>query len=251
MYQDLHSHTYYSFCGGDNPEDVVKAAIKGGLQVIGITDHNYGIGYENIPTFKLQSDTVQTGYGRSLKKYFDHINLLREKYKDKITVLRGIEICTLNNYGYLLPDDEDVSYFDYCLIENLSDIDRSVLDNDLFTFVKRLKCKAGIAHTDMFSFLEQIGEDPLKYFRKMAKLGVFWEMNVSYDSTHHYREHSYVKEFFNNKKQQEIIKKSGVEISIGFDGHKVIDYLPERIKEFCEKLEELKIPFAFAKELKL
>ena len=27
MLQDLHSHTYYSYCGKDSPEDVIKNAI--------------------------------------------------------------------------------------------------------------------------------------------------------------------------------------------------------------------------------
>ena len=251
MYQDLHSHTYYSFCGIDNPEDVVKAAIKGGLQVIGINDHNYGIGFGDPSVMLIQTDECRTIYGRALRKYYDHINLLKELYKDQITVLRGIEVCTLNDYCHLLPENEDISYFDYCLVENLSDIGKTALNNDLFSFVKRAKCKVGVAHTDMFAFIKHIGEDPLKYFTKMAKLGVFWEMNVNYDSIHGYREHSYVKEFFENREQQEIIRKSGVEISIGFDGHDIKDYLPERIKDFCNKLEELKIPFAFSKELKL
>lgn len=28
MIQDLHSHTYYSFCGKDSPETIKKAVIK-------------------------------------------------------------------------------------------------------------------------------------------------------------------------------------------------------------------------------
>ena len=36
MYQDLHSHTYYSFCGKDAPEAVVEAAIAGGLELFGL-----------------------------------------------------------------------------------------------------------------------------------------------------------------------------------------------------------------------
>ena len=44
MIQDLHSHTYYSFCGGDKPEEIAEAAIAGGIELLGITDHNYGIG---------------------------------------------------------------------------------------------------------------------------------------------------------------------------------------------------------------
>ena len=35
MLQDLHSHTYYSFCGKDTPETIVEAAIAGGLDTFG------------------------------------------------------------------------------------------------------------------------------------------------------------------------------------------------------------------------
>jgi len=45
MIQDLHSHTYYSFCGIDKPEAIVEAAIAGGIELFGITDHVYGVGH--------------------------------------------------------------------------------------------------------------------------------------------------------------------------------------------------------------
>ena len=44
LIQDLHSHTYYSNCGRDDPELVVRAAVNGGVKQLGICDHNYGIG---------------------------------------------------------------------------------------------------------------------------------------------------------------------------------------------------------------
>jgi hypothetical protein len=106
----------------------------------------------------------------------------------------------------------------------------------------------GIAHTDMFAFVEKIGEDPLEYFSKMAEAGIFWEMNVSFDSIHNYREHEYVKEFFANGEQQKIVRDSGVRLSVGFDGHRVEDYLPERVRAACEKIESIGIRLAFDEE---
>ena len=43
MIQDIHSHTYYSYCGKDSPEDVIKNAIASGIDIVGISDHYYGI----------------------------------------------------------------------------------------------------------------------------------------------------------------------------------------------------------------
>ena len=120
MYQDLHSHTYYSFCGKDAPEAVVEAAIAGGLELFGITDHNYGIGYSRLDVFQHPAAPDFRGScERTLRRYFDHINLIREKYADRIRVLRGIELCTLQDGShtcFCLPDSADISFFDYWLI---------------------------------------------------------------------------------------------------------------------------------------
>ena len=87
MYQDLHSHTYYSFCGKDAPEAVVEAAIAGGLELFGITDHNYGIGYSRLDVFQHPAAPDFRGScERTLRRYFDHINLIREKYADRIVL---------------------------------------------------------------------------------------------------------------------------------------------------------------------
>ena len=53
MIQDLHSHTYYSLCGKDRPEEIVEAAIAGGIELFGICDHNHGIGNGRREIFKL------------------------------------------------------------------------------------------------------------------------------------------------------------------------------------------------------
>ena len=248
MLQDLHSHTYYSFCGKDTPESIVEAAIAGGLKQFGINDHNYGIGYARHGLLTRTAEHGVIDYERTLRRYFDHINLIREKYKDQITVLRGIELCTIKDGGlpnFVLHDNADISYFDYCLIEHL-DHGSSVTGGDLFAYAKRCACPTvGIAHTDLFAHIARRGEDPLDYFKRMADENIFWEMNVSYDSIHNYRIHQYMLDFFDSPEQQDIVRRSGARVSIGFDGHRVEDYLPERIKDYCRKLEELEIKQPF------
>ena len=252
MIQDLHSHSYYSFCGKDNPEELVKAAIAGGVEVFGICDHNNGIGFGRKDARLAPEDVIPNVYDEFiLHRYFDHLTLLKEKYKDKIDLKRGIEIATnmknVNIPKITLPDSADISFFDFCLIEHLS-YEFTTTKGDIFSYAKRCGCeKVGIAHTNMFAFIESLGADPLEYFKRMADQNIFWEMNVSFDSTHHYREHQYMLEFFKNEKQQEIIRKSGVRLSIGFDGHKVEDYLPERIKDYCQKVTDLGIKMVYEK----
>ncbi len=248
MLQDLHAHTYYSFCGGDRPEDVVEAAINAGLSMIGITDHNYGILYGSYSLFNVPKELeVLPDCTRALRRYYDHMNLIREKYAPQITVLRGIELCTLTGQGrHALPDAADVSYFDYALMETLDQPAHSKANGDLFAFAERVGCKLGVAHTDLFSFIKVLGEDPYAYFVKMRERGIFWEMNVSHDSIHHYREHAYMLRFFEDAEQQDIVRRSGVEISVGFDGHRVAEYPGARVVDYYKKLECLGIRMPFS-----
>ena len=177
MIQDLHSHTYYSFCGRDDPRDVVEAAINGGIGMIGITDHNYGIGYGRFDVFTSPgAESFNGTYERTLRRYYDHIDLIRDKYAGKIEVKRGIELCTLKDGGsfknHCLPDGADISFFDYCLIENL-DNPISVTGGDIFAYAKRCGTPlVGIAHTDMFSHIKNRGEDPLEEFVPRLHLAV-------------------------------------------------------------------------------
>ena len=245
MIQDLHSHTYYSFCGKDAPEAVAEAAIAGGIDLLGFTDHNYGIGFQRVEMFYMDPKNFEgQDYGRCLKRYFDHINLIKEKYAGRINILRGIEICTLEGRNLSLPGNCDISFYDYCIIENL-DCKDSITGGDLFTYAKKLGCYCGVAHTDLFAHAERIGVDPLDYFKRMADENIFWEMNVSYDSIHNYRQHQYVLDFFQSPEKQDIVRKSGVKVSVGFDGHRVEDYLPKRVAEYCNALTEIGIPMPF------
>jgi histidinol phosphatase-like PHP family hydrolase len=178
-------------------------------------------------------------------RYFDHMNAVREKYAKKIKILCGIEICTLRSeHSYALPTMADVSFFDFALIENL-DHPMSVTNGDLFAYAKRCGCPVGVAHTDMFKFIKSLGEDPYRYFKKMAEAGIFWEMNVNYDSVHNFKTHDYVTEFFKNKEQQEIVKRSGVKLSVGFDGHIAKEYKAQKVKTANGLIKAMGIPLAF------
>ena len=249
MIQDLHSHTYYSFCGKDAPEAIVEAAIAGGMELFGICDHAFGVGYGRYGVFKLTNEVFPHGYDpRMLVRYFDHMSLIREKYADRIKILRGIEVATDTSDTlpkWALPENADISFFDYCLIEHL-DREGSVTGGDLFPFAERCKCGAvGVAHTDLFAHAKRMGEEPFRYFKRMADMGIFWEMNVSYDSTHGYREHEYMLDFFADTEKQAIVRESGVRLSVGFDGHKVEDYLPERVAKYCKKVTDMGIKLVF------
>ncbi|MBQ8828129.1 MAG: PHP domain-containing protein [Clostridia bacterium] len=225
MIMDIHSHTYFSMCGRDDPDFTIQAAIDGGIELFGICDHNYGIADRK-------------------REYYNFICRYKEKYKGKIKILSGIELATVD--GLWLRDDEDIAFFDYCLIEHIDRPDSSV-GNNFVNYAKRCGCPAaGIAHTDLFSFAEKLGEAPYDFFSRLAENNIFWEMNVNYDSTHGYREHDYVKRFVESEYQQEVIRKSGVRVSVGFDGHRVEDYKSERVIKMCKFLQQADIPMPFS-----
>ncbi|MBQ2702091.1 MAG: PHP domain-containing protein [Clostridia bacterium] len=246
MIQDLHAHTYYSFCSNDSPEKVIERAIQGGIRQLGICDHSYGVGCGRKSLCHHMGKAYDADYELTLVRYHDHINLLKEKYRNKIKIFSGIEIRTApkGEHSYVLPTGADVSFFDYCLVENLDD-PQSITKGDIFSFAKRCGCPTGIAHTDMFAFIKNIGEDPYRYFRKMAEQGIFWELNLNYDSVHNFKIYDYVPTFLQSKEQQEIVKKSGVRLSVGFDSHAANEYKPMRVITACKILQAAGIHLVF------
>lgn len=216
MIVDLHSHTYYSHCGQDDPAALIETAIDAGVEVFGISDHNYGIQERK-------------------REYFDLLTVLRERYRDRITLYRGIELNTRPDF--CLKPDEDVSYFDYCLVENLDEA-VSVMGGDLITYSQRLKCPTGIAHTDLFGFMKAKGVRPEVYLKELAEKNIFWEMNVNYDGIHGFHEHQYVKDFVADEEQRRLVRQAGLFVSVGFDGHRMGEYDVRRVREMCEFLEK-------------
>lgn len=95
MKQDLHTHTVYSD-GKNTAEEMIVAAIEKGLDTIGISDHSYTSVDE---TYCINKDKIDS--------YIQEISGLKEKYKDKIKVLCGIE------QDYF--SDEKATRFDYSI----------------------------------------------------------------------------------------------------------------------------------------
>lgn len=224
MIQDLHSHTRYSNCGRDEPTQVAEAAVRGGIELLGISDHNYGIGDRKA-------------------QYLAELNALRTRYAGQLRILRGIEIATVPEH--FLKRGEDLSAFDYCLVEHLDD-PTSMVGRDICEFADELGIPTGLAHTDLFGWMEMLNVKPDTFLKALAAHGVFWEMNVNYDSIHGYREHAYVKRFMESQAQRHMVRDAGLRVSVGFDGHRVEDYLPERVVKMNRFLEEEQIlrPFA-------
>lgn len=92
MLTNYHTHTIFSD-GKDKPEEMVLTAIDKGFDVLGFSDHA-PIPYD---TWGIKDENA----------YIAEINRLKEKYKDKIEIIRGIEedayaFCDRSRYEYLL-----------------------------------------------------------------------------------------------------------------------------------------------------
>jgi predicted metal-dependent phosphoesterase TrpH len=79
---DLHVHSKYSTDNDAEPEETVLRAIELGLQGIAFTEHYY--------------------YGAS-----EPIELLREKYRDRILILRGVEFSAREGHCLIFGVDTD------------------------------------------------------------------------------------------------------------------------------------------------
>ena len=213
---DLHSHTHYSFCGRDLPQDLVDTMVKNGIRLLGITDHNYGI-------------------GKRKAQYLREMRQLARDNADRLRILCGIEIATIPA-NFDLADPSEIAEYDYCLLEHIDHPD-SLAKDDLFGFVKNLGIRCGIAHTDLFAYCDNRGYDRREFFGKLAEHGIFWEMNVSCDSIHQYREHPYVTDFVNDPEKQAVVRDAGLYVSVGFDGHRREDYDGARVADMVKFLK--------------
>lgn len=211
MLIDLHNHTMFSYDSQDSVESVVKNAINYGIDVVGITDHQ----------FTIKSD---------LTKYFTYINRCKIKYADEIKVLCGLEIGTRPNPNDLLATS--VENFDYVLFESL-DAPKGAMDfYEFLEWRKLFKCKVGLAHTDIFKLCEKYGLDILS---EMKKADIFWEINTSGNYSYYY-------DLLTNPKKQRIVSESKIEISIGSDTHWIGEYRFESLKRANELLKKLGNP---------
>ena len=205
MIMDLHNHTVYSYDGQNSPEQIIENAIENGVDVIGITDHQFSIG---------------SRMGEYIKKLSD----CREKYSGRIRVLLGLEIGTRPR-----PDDlftQDIRGLDYVLFESLDDY-RAM---DFFEFASwrhRFDCPVGLAHCDIFKMGEMYGVDMP---RVLKKENIFWELNTSGNYSCYY-------DFLTNRKKRDALRSAGVGVSVGSDTHALYEYRHPQLVRANELLE--------------
>ena len=93
--QNYHTHTFY--CDGKNsPEEMVLKAIESDFTILGFSGHGH-TGIDGSYCMSVENT----------KNYIEDITALKEKYKNKIVILCGIE--------QDIVSDDDISMFDYSI----------------------------------------------------------------------------------------------------------------------------------------
>lgn len=107
MLADYHVHSEFSFDSTYDIEQVIVDAINLGLDEICFTDHvDYGVSIDHDePIEKAFVYNGRVFLNVDYPKYFKKIEYLQNKYKEKITIKKGLEfgvqIHTIDSYEYL------------------------------------------------------------------------------------------------------------------------------------------------------
>lgn len=209
---DLHNHTNFSYDGISGITAIVENAIRNGIDVLGITDHEFSI-------------------SGKIEEYINAVNDAKEKYKEKITLLLGLEIGTRPYPEEFNP--EITRKLDYCLFESLDD-GRAMDFNQFLLWRKNFHCPQGLAHTDIFKLERMYNVDILSILKRE---NIFWEINFSGN-------YNYYFDLISNKDKQNAVSKSGIALSVGSDTHWVGDFDKKRLVQTNEFLRSLKNPIA-------
>ena len=195
--RDLHVHTNY--CDGINtPEEMILSAIEKNMECIGFSAHSY--------TFFDESYCIKK---EEIEDYILEINALKEKYKEKICILCGIE----QDYYSDMPTDKydyvigSVHYLKignaYLSIdetkENFVEIAEKYFSNDYYAFAEKYFSTVAemaeklhpdiIGHFDLISKFNKdytlFDETDKRYILsrntaadRILKLGIPFEINV-------------------------------------------------------------------------
>lgn len=250
---NLHTHT--SRCGHayGTDEEYVISAIQNGFKQLGFSDHVM------IPN----CDSYIRGDYSCLEGYLKSIDFLKEKYKDKIQILKGFEceyVEALEPYLRSLKERKEVDYlilgqhflryknrdFQYYAGDRTTPFSPDLLEEYKNLAIKALK--SGLfcyyAHPDLFlssvtHFTKEIDQMIEELCQTAKDCNIPMEINLGpirfpdrriRDGQMEYRYPS--RHFF------EIAKNVGVTIVIGVDAHHPNDFDMAQYNDFFEELNE-------------
>ncbi len=163
-------HTHSTYCDGkDSLEDIVKAAISQGISTLGFSGHS--------PLENEDWTMTERGFGG----YYQEIIFLKEKYKDKLEILAGLEQDILSepvnkNFDFIIgavhgiETEDGILYMDSTAdilkegIEKHFDGDAMAVAERYFDLCGELSKRTNadiIAHLDLLTKFDEREEKPL------------------------------------------------------------------------------------------
>lgn len=231
----LHTHTLY--CDGKSTvEEMINSAVEKGFSYIGFSGHGH-------TTF----DSSYCMSKENEEKYFKEINCLKEKYKDKIQILCGIERDLFSDYFVHQFDYEIASVHYIKCGEKLFDVDNTAqiqnqcikdyFDNDPYAYaeeyyrlVSQLKGSL-IGHFDLLTKFDRNNEifSPKEERYKKAALEaleILLEKDVVFEVNTGAMSRGYKDAPYPDRWILEEMKKRGAKIILTSDCHdaKNLDY---------------------------
>ena len=210
---DLHNHTTWSD-GKNTIDELIKHAILIGINVLGFSDH-----FNNLkPSIPFDH----------LEYYINELDEYKEKYKNRITILKALEI-DLSNYPKCFTglNLDLIKKLDYVLIEYIEELLPDLELEHFGKLLNKLSIPVGLAHTDLVSLFKKCknnqGIDNIYQF--LQKYKIFYEINVN-------KAYGFFNEVLYNNSNPEIadlkqkIKQYNIKVSVGSDCHS-LNYFSE------------------------
>ncbi|WP_226793568.1 histidinol-phosphatase [Bacillus sp. B1-b2] len=194
-------HTHHDRCGHaiGALEEYIESAIDKGLHYIGISDHSPLFFHEEdrpFPRFSMAKSEFSV--------YVEHVLRLKEKYKEKIHVLLGVESDYYPHHLHLYKKEYDKSPFDY-IIGSVHYVNgRSIFDKNRWT---NLSEKEKV----------QEKEDYYRMIQESAKSGVFQVLGHIDAMKGYYPEFSAIKTPIIDETLK-VISDTGVAIEVNTSG---------------------------------
>ena len=199
---NLHNHTIFSD-GKFSPEEIIKFAIKGEINYIGICDHYL--------SSKIHRSSLDE---EKLKEYIKSIKRLSIIYSNDIKIFCGIEIdFSILRTNFVSLPYEQISNLDFVLFEYVSDKDAIGLDlPELVKIRDNFQTLVGLAHNDIE---KNFGKDKFdELIDILEKNAIFLELCPSLRYSRGITPYYYFAEDFFRK-----VKGRDVLLSIGTDTH--------------------------------
>lgn len=248
---NLHTHTTRCFHAVGSDEEYVLAAIKNGIKILGFSDHC------PMDQYTVYKDRMKLD---ELDEYIDSIRHLKEKYKDQIRILIGLECEYVPEYKEMYP--EFLKKVDYLILGqhfnrfDQKDFTEEVKNEDL-TIMKDYVIegmKTGwftyVAHPDYFMYLPSHypdeGKRAIEEIAQCAcELNIPLEINLKGKSKGKKMIDGKLDYRYPNSQTFKMISKAQAPVVYGLDCHdpKTFDDFYPYIEELTEEYKDLHLRF--------